>query len=354
MTGPSVTAVVLAYGDEPWLTDCIDALEASTGLARLDIVLVDNGVTGDKVAGLAGRERVTVLRPGRNLGFAGGCNLGADQATGDVIVFVNSDAVVAPDALAHLAAAALEPGVGIATGSIRLGHAPDRLNSGGNEVHLLGVGWAGAFGEPAADHGRRRTVASASGAGMAMARPTWQRIGGFRDRYFAYHEDAELSLRCWQRGLPVVFVPEATVVHHYEFSRNPNKLYLLERNRGIFVLTLYETRTLLLLAPFLLLFEVAVLAAALRDGWGGRKMAGWAWLVRHRRWVRQVRREVQSTRTVGDADLAHLFSVRIRPGHAALPRWLRPVEAAAGLVLGAVRTRIGGRRPRPSLALQEG
>ena len=353
MTGPSVTAVVLAYRDEPWLDDCLAALEASTGLSSLEIVLVDNGATGGAVERVAGRERVTVLRPGENLGFAGGCNLGAGQGRGDVIAFVNSDAVVAPDALHHLAVAALEPGVGIATGSIRLGHDPDRLNSGGNDVHLLGIGWAGAFGEPAADHQRRRTVASASGAGMAMARATWERIGGFCDRYFAYHEDADLSLRCWQQGLSVVFVPEAVVVHHYEFSRNPDKLYLLERNRGIFVLTLYETRTLLLLAPFLLLFEAAVLAAALRDGWAGRKAAGWLWLVRNRRWLRQTRGRLQSVRTVGDDVLAPLFATRIEAGHLPLPRWLRPADAGLGLALASVRRRLG-RRPRPSLAIQEG
>src|SRR5947209_6726115 len=65
MSGPSVTAVVLAYGAEPWLAECIDALQASTGLGGLEIVLVDNGAAGDEVEGVAGRDGLTVLRPGR-------------------------------------------------------------------------------------------------------------------------------------------------------------------------------------------------------------------------------------------------------------------------------------------------
>jgi GT2 family glycosyltransferase len=332
-----VTAVVLAYGDEPWLEACIDALLASTGLGRLEIVLVDNGCTDGSVDRVRGREGVALLDPPANLGFSGGCNLGAARATGEVIAFINSDAVVAPDALHHLAAAAMEPGVGIATGSIRLGHAPDRLNSGGNEIHLLGMGWAGAFGEPADEHRQRRMVASASGAGMAMARDRWEQLGGFCERYFAYHEDADLSLRCWQRGLSVVFVPEAVVVHHYEFSRNPDKLYLLERNRAVFLLTLYEGRTLLLLAPLLLLFEAAITVMAVSGGWGGRKVEGWVWLLRNRRWLARTRQQFQAARTVGDADLAHLFSIRLRPGHFALPRWLRPADAGLARSLGAVR-----------------
>ena len=335
--GPSVTAVVLAYGDEPWLEACIDALNQSTGLGRLEIVLVDNGCTDGSLDRVRNRDRVVLLEPPANLGFAGGCNLGAAHATGDVLAFVNSDAVVAPAALGHLATAALEPDVGIATGSIRLGHAPDRLNSGGNEIHLLGLGWAGAFGEPAARHNRRRPVASASGAGMAIARATWDRVGGFCEEYFAYHEDADLSLRCWQQGLSVVFVPEAVVVHHYEFSRNPDKLYLLERNRAVFLLTLYEKRTLLLLAPLLLLFEAAVMVMAFGGGWGARKVGGWVWLVRNRRWLGETRRRLQAVRTVGDADLAHLFSIRLRPGHFELPRWLRPADAGLARSLGAIR-----------------
>ena len=77
---------------------------------------------------------------------------------------------------------------------------------------------------------------------------------------FAYLEDTELSLRCWQRGLKVMFVPDAVVLHDYEFSRNPSKLGLLERNRLIMLLTLYERHTLAVLAPALLAVEIATLA----------------------------------------------------------------------------------------------
>jgi GT2 family glycosyltransferase len=296
-TGPSVSAVVLAYGGEPWLEACVDAILGSDGLRSVELILVDNGCTDGSIARVEGRPGVVVLRPERNLGFAGGCNLAAAQAGGDVIAFVNSDAVVAPDALRHLAVAALESAIGITTGSIRLAHAPDRLNSGGNEIHFLGLGWAGHLGEAASQHRERRKVTAASGAGMAMARATWERMGGFEERYFAYHEDAELSIRCWQQGLSVVFVPEAVVLHHYEFSRNPDKLYLLERNRLVFLATVYEARTLLALAPLLVVFEAAVFVLAIAGGWGGRKIDGWRWLLRHRRWLWERRRQLQSVRS---------------------------------------------------------
>ncbi len=135
-----------------------------------------------------------------------------------MLVFVNGDAIIAPEAVSRLAAVASRPNVGIATGSIRLADDPDLLNSGGNEVHFLGAGWAGGFRQPATAYDEEVEVTAASGAGMAMSRDVWDRIGGFEDRYFAYHEDAELSLRCWEQGLAVVYVPDAVVVHRYEFS----------------------------------------------------------------------------------------------------------------------------------------
>lgn len=320
-----VSVVVLAYGDEPWLERSVEAALASTGV-ETEVVLVDNGCVAPSLEALAARPGVTLVRPGRNLGFAGGCNAGAGRARGEVIAFVNSDAVVEPDALGRLAAVARRPDVGLASASIRLADAPHLLNSGGNDVHFLGFSWSGAFGEEARAHCAQRDVAAASGAGMAVERSLWEHLGGFAEEYFAYCEDAELSLRCWRRGLRVVYVPEAVVVHRYQFSRNPQKYYLLERNRLILVMTAFEARTLALLAPALLVAEVAMLALSLRGGWARQKVAGWRWLLRHRRWVRSRRRLLDEERSVSDAVLVPLLATRLAPGNYRLPPVLAPLD----------------------------
>ena len=90
--GEAVSAVVLAYGPEPLLDDCVHALLSSAG-PQLEVVVVDNGCTTDAVERVVGDPRVRVVRPSTNTGFAGGANLGAAEATGGVLVFVNSDAV---------------------------------------------------------------------------------------------------------------------------------------------------------------------------------------------------------------------------------------------------------------------
>ena len=220
--------------------------------------------------------------------------------------------------------------VAIATASVRLAHAPDRLNSAGNDVHFLGFGWSGSYDRPATARDLEVDAVAASGAGMAVRRDLWEELDGFAEEYFAYHEDAELSVRCWHRGQRVVYVPSAIVTHRYEFSRNPLKYFLVERNRLLFCLTLYESRTLLLLAPAFLCLEVGMLVVAAQGGWLREKLAGWRWIARNRRWVGARRRRLQGERTRPDRELAPMLARRFDAGNLPLPQSLRPLDAVLG------------------------
>ncbi|MFG2102905.1 glycosyltransferase family 2 protein [Micromonospora echinaurantiaca] len=318
MTRPQVSAVMLAYGAEPYLVDAARAVLASTDV-EIELIVVDNGCTGDGIDVVKGFPGVRVVRPETNTGYAGGCRVGAAEATGEWLAFVNSDAIVAPDALAKVVAVAGEPGVGAAMASIRLAENPQLINTSGNPLHFIGLSWAGGNGEPASAHAVRTTVPSLSGCCFVIARQLWQELDGFPAEYFAYHEDTELSLRLWQRGLRPQYVPDAVVVHHYEFSRNSLKVYLVERNRLLSLLTAYEGRTLALLAPMLLLSEAALLAAALLGGWSKEKVRGWRWLWTNRAWVRARRRRLQAERTVPDGVIAAMMTAKVDPSNVEAP-----------------------------------
>ena len=334
-----VSVVVPAYGSDPWLERSVASALASTGVDT-EVIVVDNGGTGGAADSLAHLDRVRVVRPGANLGFAGGCNAGLAEARGDVVFFLNQDAVLAPDALCRLASVALEPGVGLATGSVRLADDPGRMNSWGNPFHFLGFSWAGGFGEPVPVDDSRHEVTGASGTAMAVRRSLLEELGGFAEDYFAYHEDLELSLRCWLRGLTVVYVPEAVVTHRYEMSRTPSKFYLLERNRLFLLATLYERRTLALLLPALLATEVGMLAVALQAGWIGQKVAGWRWLWRNRDRVRDRRRMMQAERVRGDRELAARLTARFEAGNLLVPEWARPLDTVVAAYWWLVRRAI--------------
>jgi GT2 family glycosyltransferase len=325
----TVTAVVLAYGPEPWLQEAVTAVLASDGV-DLDVVVVDNGCTSGAIDLVKGLDRVRVITPESNTGYAGGCDRGAAEATGDYLAFVNSDAIVAPGALSRLADVASEPAVGLAMGSIRLAETPDLINTAGNPLHYTGLSWAGAFGEPAARHAHRRQVTLASGCCFAIRRDLWNELGGFAEEYFAYCEDTELSLRIWQRGLTVEYIPDAVVVHHYEFSRNNLKFYLLERNRAIVLLTTYAQRSLAVLAPMLLLTELLMLGAAIAGGWGRAKIRGWHWLWQHRGWLRARRALIQGQRAVPDAVIFRRVTARIDPANVAAPPGVGILNAVMG------------------------
>jgi GT2 family glycosyltransferase len=320
-----VTAIVLAYGEEPHLVECVDALLASEGV-DLDVVLVDNLCTSrEAVAELRSRHHVSVEEPGENLGYAGGNNLGAKAATADTFVFVNSDAIVTPTAVRKLIDA-LTDDVRLVTASIRLADEPELLNAAGNPLNILGVAWAGNFREPADRYPVERAVTLISGATYACQRRTWEALGGFDDAYFAYHEDTEISVRCWQRGWQIHYIPDAVVLHHYEFSRNPRKLYLIERNRLLNLFTLWQLRTLAVLAPVLIGFEFAMLGLAAKQRWFNAKLEGYAWLWQHRDHIQRRRRRVQSERTQADADLAHLLTPAITAANYQLPAGIRIVN----------------------------
>lgn len=309
MNVPSIGVVVLAWRDEPYLTECLTSVVGSTGV-DVRLVVVDNGCTPEHLAAaldaLGPDAPVEVLRPGTNTGFAGGCNLGvaalgAGGAYPGYVALVNSDCVLEPDTLVQLVTEAARPGVGPVMASIRLAEPPYLLNSAGNPVHLVGLSWAGGLDTP-----ETRTepydVTGASGACVVLSSALWQRLGGFDEAYFAYLEDTELSLRCLRMGLAARCVPTAIARHHYEFSRNANKMYLLERNRLMLVASLWSGRALALLAPLLLVVEVLLAGYAVASGWGSGKVRGWHWLWQHRAEIAARRRQLAAERRVPDRE----------------------------------------------------
>jgi len=330
----TVTAVVLAWGDEPLLRRCAEALLASEKV-DLDVVLVDNGCTTDDVEILAKLPRVTVVRPGRNLGFSGGCNAGAAVATGAYLALINGDAIVEPGTIARLIEELGRGDVGIAAGAVRLADEPELLNSNGNAVHVLGLSWVGGFRERETRTAPTDTP-GAMGACMVMHKAHWDRLGGFDHHYFAYHEDADLSIRTWRVGLRVVNVPDAIVLHRYEFSRNSFKYYLVERNRLMFVSTLWGRRALVLLAPPLVALELGMVLLSLKQGWLRDKLRGWAWLWQHRGHVAARRRALRAERTVPDREWMSILTDTLDTPLIEVPA-RRPLNAMMSLYWRMVR-----------------
>jgi GT2 family glycosyltransferase len=334
-----VTVVVLGYGAEHYLRSCLTALAADLD-GTDEIVLVDNGIDPGVLAGWPLPASVRVVGDGNNLGFAGGCNAGAAAGSGEVLVFVNSDAVVRPGAVQQLVSASRRPGAGIVSGCLRLADTPELVNSVGNPLHFLGITWAGHCGEPAAAHQSPGPVAVATGGLFALRRAVWDDLGGFDPVYFAYHEDTDLSLRAWLAGLSVDYEPAAVADHHYEFSRNALKMYLLERNRLITVLTDYPRPLLAAVALPLVAVELPLLAAAAIQGWAPQKLRAWGWLLRHPLTVARRRARVQARVRVPVSTVARLMVARIEPPMVSAPPGMGLLNAVLARYWSVVRSRL--------------
>jgi GT2 family glycosyltransferase len=329
----SLSVVVVAYHSGPALARCLDALRHD--VPEANVIVVDNGGAQDDVG--ARWERLHLVEPEQNLGFAAGANRGAAETEDDVLVFLNPDTVVMPGALRRLARRLEDPAIGIAMARLQLLDRPGVLNSGGTVVHVSGLAWAGRFGEPADKLTAVEDVPGASGAALAIRRETFDALGGFTPDLFMYQEDVELSWRAHLNGLRVVVDPAADVLHEYDFGRHTTKLALLERNRLIFVLTAYSMRLLLLLGPMLALGELAMLVLAARRGWFRGKLGGWWWLMRHPRWLVRHRRETQRLRRVRDRQLARFLTPTLDPKVASVPRGIGFLNRLLGPYWSVVR-----------------
>lgn len=210
----AVSVVVVNWNAGATLGACLASLAADDTRGR-EVILVDNASTDDSATvARAAHPALRVVETGANLGFAGGANAGAAVARGDVLVFLNPDARVAPGAIAALTDALhLVPGAGIAGGGLR--DERGRWQPGAARFapvpHLLLDTTLGRL----ASRGRRAScrVDWVYGTFMAVRRDLFRQLGGFDRRYFMYGEDLDLCYRASRLGVRTIHVPEACAVH---------------------------------------------------------------------------------------------------------------------------------------------
>jgi GT2 family glycosyltransferase len=317
--------VVVAYQSAEHLPSLAGAILAQLG-EHDEFLIVDNGST-DGSAPLARSlgDRLTVIESDQNLGFAGGCQLGASATSAPLLLFLNPDSSPSGDCLHELRlAASRHPDWGAWQAAILIDD--QHINTSGGVVHYSGIGWAGDCGRPLATlPDGDSEVAFPSGAAMVVRREAWQALGGFERDYFMYGEDLDLGLRLWLSGYRVGLVPSARVQHSYQFDKGPEKWYWLERNRWRTLLSVYPASLLALLAPALLAVEVGVLAGAVSGGWLGAKLR--AGLAVGRDIPRSLarRRAVQSLRRIGTSEFAAHLSASLDSPYLGVARsaWLQ-------------------------------
>jgi GT2 family glycosyltransferase len=243
-------AIVLSWNGREDTERCLDALE-KVNEPPVRIVCVDNGSTDGSVEAVRDHHPEThLIENGRNLGFAGGCNVGIHWALGqgaEWVVLVNNDAVIAPDAIAGFASAAEQRAeAGVLSGKLYRADRPDRIWYAGQRF-LSWLGYSGRHrGEGRRDGPRYQRLSPtdrANGALMAISRAAIDRVGTLDEELFAYVEDVDYSLRARAAGFEVLFVPSARAWHrvgassaaaaHNSYYGTRNMVVVCERHRPL-------------------------------------------------------------------------------------------------------------------------
>jgi N-acetylglucosaminyl-diphospho-decaprenol L-rhamnosyltransferase len=339
--GLAVAVIIVCHQSAGDLPRTLAAL--SPQLRDDDRLIVVDNASQDDTAGVATRlaPEATVLRLPRNAGFAGGANAGAAAADTPLLFLLNPDARPASDCIEELrACAATHPAWGAWQALVDL---PDgRVNTAGNVVHFLGIGWAGGLGRSADEVLREPAeVGFASGAALMVRRGAWDAVRGFDDRYFMYGEDLDLSLRLRLAGWGVGVSPSARVTHDYEFAKGDYKWFYLERNRWWTLLGVYPAPLLAAVAPALAVFELLLLPVAWRGGWLGAKLRAQVAVVRLLPEMLGRRRAVQGTARITPSAFAkHLVASLDSPQLSSAHR-IPVVERLLGLYWRLARWTLG-------------
>lgn len=270
-----------------------------------ELIVVDNA-SGDSTPDIASAAapEASLIRNSENTGFPAACNQGAATASGDLLVFLNPDAVVAPGWREAIARPLADGSGWTAWQALVTAEGGRVVNTHGGVVHFTGIAWAGGAGEPVGDEPPPGEPGFVSGACLAIPRAEFERLGGFADEFFLYHEDVDLSLRVRLAGGRLGVVGDARADHDYDFDKGPAKWRYLERNRWATLLRVYPLPLLLLLGPALIATELALIPASIAGGWFGQKLGAWGDTIRALPRLVRERRAVQATRAVGAAEFA--------------------------------------------------
>jgi len=333
--------IIVTYQSERHIGPLLGSLAATVDPGRCAIWILDNASPDATVAVIEREEKALnlslhLVRSPVNLGFARANNeayaaLRAETPC-ETIVLLNPDTVVHAGWWEPLLAELENPAVGTAAPLLLL---PDgTVNSRGNALHFLGLGFVQGYGEAASNLPGNPALFSASGAALAFRAATLEAMnarlglsGIFWEELFLYAEDTDLGWRMRLAGLENRLAPAGRVTHDHRFWLQPldapgDRLFWIERNRCLLLLANFKWATLALLLPWIVASEAALGLGLWRLYPHRLRLWRAVWSEARSSGFRERRRRLQAGRSVPDRDILRAMTGSIR--HGALP--FRPVD----------------------------
>jgi GT2 family glycosyltransferase len=212
-----LSIVIPTYNTAALTQRCVRA--ALVAAPDAEIVVVDDASTDHTASQLSTEPRIHYLRREKNGGFAAAANDGVNAAKGEVILLLNSDAILDRAAPRHLLTAfASNPHLGVASPQLFDEDGTPQWTGGRKPTLPWIIGAVSGKGHWLR-RVRRRSERQAtvqdwvSGAAMALRRKVWEDAGPLREEYRFYCQDIDFCLDARAHGWTIAVVPEARVIH---------------------------------------------------------------------------------------------------------------------------------------------
>lgn len=207
-----------------------------------ELIVVDNGSEPSELKkDVSSNPKVKFLNSEKNLGFAGGNNIGLDLCKGDYIFFINNDTEVEPDLLDELVPwMENQEQLGIVSPKLCYFHDKELLQYAGATpmsgvtIRNAGIGWKE---KDKGQYDEIRETAYIHGAAMIVPREVLTKVGPMYEDYFLYYEEYDWCERIKKAGFSIWYYGLSKVYHKESVSTgqdSPLKIYYLTRNRLLF------------------------------------------------------------------------------------------------------------------------
>lgn len=247
MQPPRVSVITVNYNALNVTCEMLDSIR-SNSYPNIETIVVDNASEESPEAYLKKHyPEVKFIRSEKNLGFAGGNNLGIRESTGDFLFFLNNDAELTNGALETLLEVFVRfPRAGVASPKIcyyiaEPGSEPDVIQyAGTTHVHPF-TARNSILGERELDLGQfdqLKQTAYAHGAAMMVPRKVIEEVGLLPEVFFLYYEELDWCEQMRRKGYDIYVEPNAKVYHKESHSVNKIsalKTYYMTRNRILFM-----------------------------------------------------------------------------------------------------------------------
>ena len=230
------------------LKDTCELIDSIPFKENLEVIVVDNASKEDEASIISEKyPLVKVIRSNKNLGFAGGNNLGIKEAKGDYILLINNDTYFKDFNIDNLIER-LESSdkIGIVCPKLRFAWGSNPIQFAGYTPlsaitlrnHAIG------FGEE--DHGQYNTAHPtpyAHGAAILIKREAIDKVGLMPECFFLYYEEIDWSMMFTRAGYEIWYDPTCTVYHKESQTtgqNSPLRTYYITRNRLLLVKRNYK------------------------------------------------------------------------------------------------------------------